>query len=180
VIRRRALLAGAAALAATPARAATLGDDGMWHETWFAESFLDLQDDLAAAAAADKRLVVMWELRGCPFCRETHQVNFADPGVSDYVQANFDIVQLDMLGARPLTFPDGTRLPEKAQAARQKIEGTPTFQFFAGIDERVASGTEVARFSGYMKPLPFVAFFRFVRERGYERGSLHGGAGSQG
>jgi thioredoxin-related protein len=172
VIRRRTLLAGAAALAAGPARAATLGDDGMWHEAWFTESFLDLRDDLATATAAGKRLVVMWELRGCPYCRETHQVNFADPAIADYVQSNFDVVQLDVIGARPVTFPDGTRLPEKAQAARQRIEGTPGFQFFAGAGERVAPGVEVARFGGYVKPVPFVAFFRFVRERGYERGSL--------
>lgn len=180
MIRRRLLLAGATALATASARAATLGDDGMWHETWFVESFLDLQDDLAVATAAGKRLAVMWELRGCPFCRETHQVNLADAAVAGYLQANFDIVQLDILGARPVTFPDGTRLPEKAQAARQKIVGTPSFQFFAGVGERVAPGTEVARFSGYVKPAPFTAFFRFVRERGYERGSMHDWETSQG
>jgi thioredoxin-related protein len=173
------MLAGAAALAAGNGRAATLGDDGMWHEPWFADSFLDLREDLAAAAASGKRLVVMWELRGCPACRQTHQVNFADPAIAGYVQANFDVVQLDFIGARPVTFPDGARLPEKAQAARQRIEGTPTFQFFAGADERVATGVEVARFSGYVKPQPFVAVFRFVREHGYERGSLHDWLASQ-
>ncbi len=43
-----------------------LGDDGMYHQPWFLNSFLDLKEDLAEAAEAGKRFVVMWEQRGCP------------------------------------------------------------------------------------------------------------------
>jgi len=56
-----------------------LGDDGMYHQPWFVNSFLDPKEDLVEATEAGKRFVVMWEQRGCPYCRETHMVNFARP-----------------------------------------------------------------------------------------------------
>ena len=58
-----------------PAGAATLGDDGLYNQDWFVESFLELSDDLAEAHAAGKHLVVMFEQAGCPYCRKTHEVN---------------------------------------------------------------------------------------------------------
>ena len=92
MLSRRLLLAGSAAsgLAALPGQAlprraraeAVLTDDGFYREPWFLESFLELADDLAAASENKKRLAVMWELRGCPYCRETHLVNFAKPEIS--------------------------------------------------------------------------------------------------
>ena len=171
--RRSVLCAGAAALAPFAGRAAAvLGEDGMYHQPWFLQSFLDLPDDLATAAANGKRLAAMWELKGCPYCRETHLVNFADPAVEAYVRTNFEVVQLDVIGARPVTAMDGTKLAEKALAERNAIRFTPTIQFFAGPDERAAAGKEIARLPGYLKPADFLAYFRFVRERGYERGSL--------
>jgi hypothetical protein len=70
VIGRRELLIGAAALALAPAVSAraepVLGEDGLYSEPWFLQSFLMLGEDLATADAAGKRLAVMWELRGCP------------------------------------------------------------------------------------------------------------------
>ena len=69
--RRRAFLAGSmggglALHFARPAFAeAILTDDGLYRQPWFLESFLELADDLEAAAASGKRFAVMWELRGC-------------------------------------------------------------------------------------------------------------------
>ena len=66
-----------------------LGEDGMYHQPWFVNSFLDLKEDLAEAG---KRFVVMWEQRGCPYCRETHMVNFARPDINLYVRENFAVL----------------------------------------------------------------------------------------
>ena len=73
----------------------------------------------------------MWELRGCPYCRETHLVNFAQARIADYIKANFEVLQLNIIGVRKVKDFDGSELPEKALAAKYGIRFTPTFQFFA-------------------------------------------------
>jgi thioredoxin-related protein len=167
-----ALVAGRGGAVAEPA----LGDDGLYHEPWFLQSFLDLREDLEGAAANGKRLVIMWELRGCPYCRETHLVNFADAGIASYIRDNFEVLQLNLIGARKVTDFDRQELAEKDLAQKYGIRFTPTFQFFppssSGIEAKDALAREVARAPGYLKPQHFLAMFRFVRERAYERGSF--------
>ena len=82
MITRRIMLVGAAFFVAASTQRAyadgpILTDDGLYKEPWFLESFLDLSDDLEGARKEGKRFVVMWELKGCPYCKETHFVNFA-------------------------------------------------------------------------------------------------------
>ena len=102
MLGRRSLLLGAAsfALAGTGAHSEQpiLTDDGLYKQPWFLESFLDLTDDLEGARKEGKRFVIMWELRGCPYCKETHLVNFAQSRISDYVKANFEVLQLNIIG----------------------------------------------------------------------------------
>src|SRR5476649_2036501 len=131
-LTRRSLLLGAASLGITRASAAEpiLTDDGLYKEPWFLETFLELSDDLEAAAKVGKRFVISWELKGCPYCKETHFVNFAQPRISDYVKANFEVLQLNIIGSRKVTDFDGTELSEKALAAKYGVRFTPTFQFF--------------------------------------------------
>ena len=105
-------------------------DDGLYKQSWFLESFLDLADDLAGARKEGKRFAIMWELRGCPYCKETHLVNFAQPRISDYVRANFEVLQLNIIGSRKVTDFDGQELSEKQMAAKYGVRFTPTFQFF--------------------------------------------------
>src|SRR5574340_665632 len=104
ILTRRRLLAGAAAASAvviTGARAAPiLTDDGLYKEPWFLESFLDLADDLEGARKEGKRFAIMWELKGCPYCKETHFVNFAQSSVSDYVKSNFEVLQIGRASCR--------------------------------------------------------------------------------
>ena len=99
MMTRRQILggSGAALLAGGAARAeAILSEDGLHKQPWFVETFLELADDLEAARAAGKRFAVLWELRGCPYCREMHLVNFARPDIVDYVRSNFDVLQLNI------------------------------------------------------------------------------------
>src|SRR6516225_7198312 len=135
MLGRRRLLLGAAsfvALAGTGARSEEpiLTDDGLYKQPWFLESFLDLSDDLEGARKEGKRYAIMWELRGCPYCKETHLVNFAQPRILDYIKSNFEIVQLNILGSRQVTDFDGEVLAEKDLARKYEVRYTPTFQFF--------------------------------------------------
>jgi thioredoxin-related protein len=164
-------------LAATGARAAPiLTDDGLYKEPWFLETFLELPDDLEAAHKDGKRFVIMWELKGCPYCKETHFVNFAQKRVADYIQANFEVLQLNIIGDRKVTDFDGEELGEKQLAAKYNVRFTPTFQFFperaAGLKLLPPEKREVARAPGYMRPDDFLALFRYVREKAYETKSF--------
>src|SRR5436305_1579733 len=170
---RRHFLAGGATLAAAlvgaPACAEPVPtEDGLYRQPWFLESFLELADDLQGATNLGKRFAIMWELRGCPYCRETHLVNFARPDVEDYIKSNFDILQLNIIGSRKVTDFDGAEMSEKALAAKYGVRFTPTFQFFpeasAGLTDKTPKQREVARAPGYLRPDDFLALFRFVRE----------------
>jgi thioredoxin-related protein len=181
MLSRRGFVAGLAsgllATAHTPARAqAVLTEDGLYKQPWFLESFLELADDLDAAAKQRKRFAIMWELRGCPYCKETHLVNFARPDIESYIKEHFDILQLNIIGAREVTDFDGEKLSEKRLAEKYGVRFTPTFQFFPesadGLAVKKAREREVTRAQGYLEPRHFLAMFRFVAERAYERGSL--------
>lgn len=172
---RRGLLAGlcvvGAAGALGGARAqAVLTEDGLYRQPWFLDSLLELGDDLDAAARQGKRLVLLWELRGCPYCKKTHEVNFARADIAQFVQARFDILQLNIRGDRDVVDFDGERLPEKRLAAKYGVRGTPTFQFFrdasAGLATRQPLDREVTRAQGYIAPEPFLKMFKRVAESG--------------
>jgi thioredoxin-related protein len=178
-LTRRTLLAGAASLAALGAVRADepiLTDDGLYKQSWFLESFLDLSDDLEGAAKEGKRFAIMWELKGCPYCKETHFVNFAQPKIADYIKNNFEILQLNIIGSRKVTDFDGTEMSEKELAAKYGVRFTPTFQFFgeraAALKPLVPAKREVARAPGYLRPEDFLAMFRFVKEKAYETKSF--------
>lgn len=153
-----------------------LKEDGQYTQPWFLESFLELADDLTEARAAGKRLAIIWEQEGCPYCRETHLVNFAIPEVRDYIKANFEVLQMDIWGAREVVDFDGTTLEERALAKRGAVRFTPTIQFFPETVEAVAGqggrSAEVARMPGYFRPFHFLSMFEYVREKGYETGDF--------
>jgi thioredoxin-related protein len=179
MLSRRLFLTGSASAVAfaAPARAqATLTDDGLYHEPWFLQSLLELADDLDGAAAQGKRFAILWELRGCPYCRDTHLINFARPDIADFIKARFDILQLNIIGAREVVDFDGEKLSEKQFAQKYGVRFTPTFQFFpdasAGLAARKPAERTVARSQGYLAPENFLALFKLVAERAYEKGSL--------
>lgn len=185
MVNRRAflgmgLLAGA--LGTSPWRTAEgaepkLNDDGLYEEPFFVQSFLDLAEDLEVAAQAGKRFAVMWELKGCPYCKETHFVNFADPEIRAFVSENFDILQLNLVGAREVTDFDGEAMEERALARKWGIRFTPTTIFFPEAPEDIAGRpgheAEVARMPGYFRPPHFLAMYRFVREKAYTNGNFN-------
>ena len=98
------------------------------------------------------------------------------PDIEDYVKANFDILQLNIIGARKVTDFDGSEISEKALAAKYGVRFTPTLQFFPESADSLSSTSpdkrEVARAAGYLRPDDFLAMFRYVREKEYERKSF--------
>ena len=122
---------------------------GSYTQAWFLDSFLEFADELEEAADRGKRLALLWELDGCPYCREMHLVNFANPEIRDYVEANFEIVQLDIRGAREVVNFDGKAMSEGKLARTNGVRYTPTIQFFpktlSEMSGRSGKAMEVAR-----------------------------------
>jgi thioredoxin-related protein len=175
--RRTLMTAGAGfVMAAGPARAAAvMTDDGYYREDWFLDSFLELADDRSSAAAAGRQLAVIWEQRGCPYCRDMHLINFADRNIETYVRDHFDVLELNLHGSRVVTDFDREQLYERQLAAKYGVRGTPTIQFFPNRDDlgvRAPQDREVNRIHGYLPPESFLVMFAFAGERAYERGSL--------
>src|SRR5262249_1165104 len=131
--RRQALqLTGmlAASAFSSLARAQTaeprLSDDGLHIQPWFSDTFLDLKEDLAEAASSGRHLVIFWEQRGCPYCRELPRVNLADGEIAAFIRTNFLALQLNLFGSREVTDLDGAKMEERQLAARWGINFTPT------------------------------------------------------
>ncbi len=146
-------------------------DGGRYSQNWFLDSFLELPDDLAESTGNGKRLAIIWEQKGCPYCRETHLVNFSTPVVRDWIRERFNIIQLDIWGAREVVDFDGEALEERALARKSRVTFTPTIQFFPETPDEVAgkggASSEVARMPGYFKPFHFLTMFEYVHAKAY-------------
>jgi len=167
-LTRRSLALGTGALLLAPraGHAATrLGDDGLYVQDWYLESFLDLPEDFAAAKASGKGFALQWSQRGCPLCKRLHTEYFADPAIESYVRDHFNVVHLDIFGAREVTGFDGAALSEKALAGQYAVRATPTFQFFGMRGGKVV---EVARLPGLLPKPEFLAMFRYVEAGAYD------------
>jgi thioredoxin-related protein len=160
------------ALVLMPALAAEVGDDGLHKEEWFSMTFRDVNEDIAAAQTEGKRLAIIFEQRGCIYCREMHEKILSDPEVRDYIKANYMVVQYNMFGDEEVTDTDDEVLTEKSAARKWGYIFTPTIVFLPEkLDEKVpVSKAAVATMPGAFGKLTFLNMFRWVREKGYEGG----------
>lgn len=166
------LMAGVAAAGLLPkaVRAeAVMGDGGLYQQSFFHDSFLDLGDDLNEAAAEGKGLIVLFEQRGCPYCREMHLVNFQRRELIELINASFIVVQLDLWGAREVVDFDGEALEERALAQKWFVNFTPTQILIppqnAGADD--LRQAEAFRMPGYFKPFHHLSGLEYVASGAY-------------
>lgn len=151
---------------------AEVNDEGLHVQPWFLDSFLDLREDAAEAAAANKQLVIFWEQRGCPYCAEMHRVNLRIPETVDYITRHFVVLQLNLWGDRKVTDFDGEVLSEKKLARKWRVQFTPTINYLPKAmpanQQNAGHDLEVWRLMGYWKPFHFHHSFVYVREKGYD------------
>lgn len=155
-------------MAAVPA--AEIGDDGLHKEDWFTITFRDVAEDMEAARADGKRLVLIFEQRGCIYCREMHETILSDPEVRDFIKAHFMVVQYNMFGDEEVVDLDGEVLSEKTAARKWAYIFTPTIVF---LPEEAPAGTPVseaavATMPGAFGKWTFLNMFRWVSEKGYD------------
>jgi thioredoxin-related protein len=162
------LVAISSSILPTLVHSVEIGDNGLHIQEWFLDSFLDLAEDRAAAAASGKSLALVFEQRGCPYCAEMHRVNFARPEITDFIKANFELLQIDLWGSRLVTDFDGAEMEEKKLARKWRVNFTPTIVFIKpGNENADPLDMEVARIPGYFKPFHFISMFEFVQQGKY-------------
>jgi len=126
---KRLLVILAATVLATSVQSAELGDDGLHKTDWMRDTFKDLGEDLEEANAEGKRLLLMFEQRGCIYCTKMHAEVFPDPEVAKTIADNYFVVQLNLHGDIEVTDFDGETLSEKQMARKWGILFTPTLMF---------------------------------------------------
>jgi len=114
--------------------------------------------------------MILYEQNGCPYCRELHEVNFARSELSDYIKAHYDVIQLDMFGAREVLDFDGQALEERDLAAKWGVNFTPTTILMHNSNAGAVSvsAAQSFRMPGYLKPFHYLSSLEFVAERKFE------------
>jgi len=126
---------------------------------WFKQGFLDMPEDVAEASRSGKRLLVYFGQDGCPYCAELFNTNFSQQHIVDYTRKHFDAVDLNIWGDREVTDLSGSKLTEKALAAKLQVWFTPSILL---IDEK---GETVLRINGYYPPHQFLAALKYVGDK---------------
>lgn len=165
-----AALTCALAVTTSSALAVTLGDDGLHKAPWMRETFKDLREDLDDANAADKRLMVIIEQRGCIYCTKMHEEVFVEPAIDSLLTEDFYVVQLNMFGDVEVTDFDGTTLAEKDMVRRWNLMFTPTMMFFPeSVDEGVtATQAAVVTVPGAFERFTTYNMLNWVKIHGYD------------
>jgi len=146
------------------AEGAFLGGRETVYPDWFKESFLDLREDIREAAAEGRRVMIFFHQRGCPYCNLMVERNLSQKAIREAMQANLDVITLNMWGDREVTGLDGAEYTEKDFARALRVQFTPTLLAF---DE---AGRVILRLNGYIPPHNFKVALDYViqhKEKAY-------------
>ena len=146
-----------------------VGDDGLHKTKWMQNTFKDLREDLEEANAEGKRLVLFFEQIGCIYCTKMHKEVFSKEIISNYIEDNFFVVQLNLHGDIEVTDFDGEVLPEKDIARKWGILFTPSIIFLPQQvkDDVSAQQAAVAIMPGAFQLGMTLDLFTWVREERY-------------
>ena len=118
---------------------------------WFANSFLDIREDVGEAASAGKRVILYFYQDGCPYCKKLLDTNFALQEIENKTRKHYEVIAINMWGDREVTGFDAGMTTEKAFAKSLRVMFTPTLLF---LNEQ---GSITLRVNGYYPPHKFNA-----------------------
>lgn len=158
-----------AAFMALPALAVELGEDGLHKPGWFRETFKDLPEDYAEAAAEGKRLMLIVEQRGCSYCKKMHEETFTDPRVKALLEEDYFPIQINLHGDIEIVDLDGEALSEKAATRKWGVLFTPTMILLPpDIEEGVTARDQaVAIMPGAFSASTTLDLLTWVKEERY-------------
>lgn len=141
-----------------------LGEDGLYKPNWMNETFLDLNEDLKDAIDQDKILFVVFEQRGCIYCKIMHKEVFSDPDIAPILKNKFYGIQINIRGDKSVTDLDGEVLPEKKASNKWGAVLTPTLFFVKNFDGDNLKEATAFEFPGAMKKDNFLKILDWVQE----------------
>jgi thioredoxin-related protein len=149
--------------------ASEIGEDGLHKQPWFTTSFRDMAEDMQAAQDSGKRLAIIFEQRGCIYCKKLHETVFSDPGVRKFISENYMMVQYNLFGDEEVIDLDGETLTEKKAARKWRVVYTPTIMF---MPDQAKGDQDTGRSAASIMPGAFgkgttLSMFKWVREKGY-------------
>ena len=161
-----ALLAVASPASTETVRGKLAGGERYVLPEWFSKSFLSFKEDVAEARAQGKHLMLFLHLEECPYCVKMLKENFVDGERRDRIQKHFDVIGVDIRGARELQWVDGARYAERSLAAHLKINAAPAMVFFD------FDGNKVLQLNGYREPRAFGQALDYVQTQRYRHETL--------
>lgn len=160
------LLAGATAAIAQSTTHSDSGERGQflgaaetYYPDWFKTSFLELEDDVAEAAEAGKRLMILFHQDNCPYCNAFVEKNLAQKDIESTLKEKFDVIEINMWGDREVASVKGNIYTEKTFAAALNVQFTPTVLFLT------ETGELSLRVNGYYDPDQFRLALDFVTQK---------------
>lgn len=155
---------------ALPAAAqSVMGDDGLHKAPWMHDTFKDMREDLDEARSQGKRLMVIWEQRGCIYCRKFHEKVAPKERIRAMLTDDYFVVQMNLFGDVEVTDFDGETLSERDMAMKWGVMFTPTFMFFpTEVAEGVtAPEAAVVNMPGAFGYYTTANLLRWVLDEGY-------------
>lgn len=151
---------------------AKVADTGLFTQDWFMETFFELADEHEELSGRGKNLAILFEQRGCPYCRELHRVNFAREEIRSYLLKHFGVIQIDLWGSREVTDFDGKKYEERALAQKWGVVFTPTMLFFPrepdAVKGKSGRDAQIFKMPGYFKPFHFISMLEYVNDGHYK------------
>ena len=130
---------------------------GKLHDApWLMKAPLDL------SKRDGKPLLVIFEQKVCAGCDEMHAEGFPRPEVAALLK-RFRAARVDIAANEVLKTPNGKSLAMREWARQLKIAYTPSFVFFD------ASGREVFRVEGYLRPFHLASSLDYVASGAYRK-----------
>ena len=133
---------------------------------WFKESFLEIADDADEAGEAGRHLMLFFELNGCPYCDRMLTESFEAEPLSSYIQANFDVIAINIQGDREIAYNEEISVSEKQLGEILKVYSTPALIFLDRDNQ------QIIRVNGYRAPERFQQVLEFVATRAYRSTTL--------
>lgn len=137
----------------------SLGAVATEYPAWFHDGFLDIKEDIAAATAAGKQLIILFTQDGCPYCNALVERNLAQRDIEELVRGKFMVDAMNIVGDRPVTGIDAKSYTEKTFSESMKVQFTPTLLFF---NDR---GEIILRLNGYLPPDQFKTALNYIVEK---------------